>query len=180
MDADALHRAVLQQWRTAGGAIVVASCGTTMRGGVDDIIELRAAADPAGAVYVHVDAAGGGLVAAYTSPQPNWGFAHGADSLNISGHKILGMPVPAGISLIRRGLLPERAGEKYVADTDRTLACSRSGLAALLLWARLHSLGRTGMAALIGRCQEVAAYAADRLEQAGADPELLPGSLTVT
>ncbi|MEU1596644.1 aminotransferase class I/II-fold pyridoxal phosphate-dependent enzyme [Streptomyces sp. NPDC005708] len=180
MDAEDLRLKVLRQRRRAGGAIVVATCGTTMRGAVDDIVALRAAAEPAGAVYVHVDAAGGGLVAAHTSPQPSWSFAHGADSLNVSGHKILGMPVPAGISLVRRELLPERDGGEYIAATDRTLACSRSGLAALLLWARLRSLGRTGMAALISRCQEVAAYAVDQFEDAGADPDRLPGSLTVT
>ncbi|PQM20725.1 aminotransferase class V-fold PLP-dependent enzyme [Streptomyces xinghaiensis] len=166
--------------RRAGGAIVVATCGTTMLGAVDDITALRAAASAAGEVYVHVDAAGGGLVAAHTHPQPNWSFAHGADSLNVSGHKILGMPVPAGISLVRHELLSETAGGEYIAATDRTLACSRSGLASLLLWARLRSLGRTGMAALVGRCQEVAVYAVDRLERAGADPGLFPGSLTVT
>jgi histidine decarboxylase len=90
------------------------------------------------------------------------------------------MPVPAGISLVRRELLEERPGGEYIGATDHTLACSRSGLTALLLWARLRSLGRTGMAALISRCQEVAAYAVDRLENAGARPDHVPGSLTVT
>jgi histidine decarboxylase len=170
----------LLQRRGRQGAVVVATCGTTMRGAVDDVVALRAAAEAAGEVYVHVDAAGGGLVAAHTRPEPAWSFAHGADSLNISGHKVLGMPVPAGVSLVRRDLLPDTAGGEYIGASDRTLACSRSGLASLLLWARLRSLGRTGMAALIGRCQEVAAYAVDRLQQAGADPGRVPGSLTVT
>ncbi|MGX1886806.1 pyridoxal-dependent decarboxylase [Streptomyces sp. NPDC055287] len=159
------------------GAIVVATCGTTMRGAVDDIVALRTAA---GAVYLHVDAAGGGLVAAHSDPVPNWSFAHGADSVNISGHKVLGLPVPAGISLVRRDLLPAQDGGEYVAATDRTVACSRSGLTALLLWARLRALGHTGMAALIKRCQDTADYAHERLEQAGAHPGLFPGSLTVT
>jgi histidine decarboxylase len=180
MDPADLRLKVLQRRWATDGAIVLATCGTTMRGAVDDIAALRAAAEPAGRVYVHVDAAGGGLVAAHTYPQPNWGFAHGADSLNISGHKILGMPVPAGISLVRRELLEERPGGEYIGAADRTLAWPRSGLAALLLWARLRSLGRTGMAALVGRCQEVAAYAVDRLENAGAHPDHVPGSLTVT
>lgn len=180
MDPQDLRLQVLQRRRTADGVIVVATCGTTMRGAVDDVVALRAAAGAAGPVYVHVDAAGGGLIAAHTSPQPHWSFAHGADSLNISGHKILGLPVPAGISLTRRELLPEISGGEYIAATDRTLACSRSGLASLLLWARLRSLGRSGMAALVARCQDVAAYAFARLEEAGAAPGRAPGSLTVT
>lgn len=151
-----------------------------MRGAVDDIAALRGAAAAAGPVHVHVDAAAGGLVAAHTSPQPSWSFAHGADSLNISGHKILGLPVPAGISLTRRELMPQVMGGEYVGTADRTLACSRSGLASLLMWARLRSLGRSGMAALVMRCQDVAAYAVDRLEEAGVRPERVHGSLTVT
>jgi histidine decarboxylase len=180
MDTEDLRLQVMQRRRAGDGAIVVATCGTTMRGAVDDIVAIRTAAQAAGQVYVHVDAAGGGLVAAHTHPQPHWSFAHGADSLNISGHKVLGMPVPAGVSLVRRELLAERASAEYIGATDRTLACSRSGLASLLLWARLRSLGRSGMAALISRCQDVAAYAVDRLQQAGADPGRVPGSLTVT
>lgn len=179
MDAEDLRLRVRQR-RPAGGSIVVATCGTTMRGAVDDIVALRAAAETAGTVHMHVDAAGGGLVAAHASPQPHWSFAYGADSVNISGHKILGLPVPAGISLVRRDLLPETAAGKYIAAADHTLACSRSALASLLLWARLRSLGRTGMAALISRCQEVAAYAVGRLEKAGAGPGHVPGTLTVT
>ncbi|WP_189719217.1 pyridoxal-dependent decarboxylase, partial [Streptomyces chryseus] len=162
------------------GAIVVATCGTTMRGAVDDIVALRTAALAAGAVYVHVDAAGGGLIAAHSDPVPNWSFAHGANSVNICGHKALDLPIPAGICLVRRDLLPAQDGGEYVAASDRTVACSRSGLAALLLWARLRSLGRTGMAALIRRCQDTALYAHRRLEEAGAHPGLVPGSLTVT
>ena len=100
-----------------------------------------------------VDAAGGGLVAAHTRPEPNWSFAHDADSLNVSGHPVLGVPVPAaGVSLVRRALLPEAAGGECIAATDRTPACSCSDLACLLLWARLRSLGRAGVAALVGRC----------------------------
>ncbi|MFE7779340.1 pyridoxal-dependent decarboxylase [Streptomyces sp. NPDC057445] len=186
MDAEDLRiqsfarRRITPAFGRGPGAIVVATCGTTMRGAVDDITMLRRAAMAAGAVYMHVDAAGGGLIAAYSDPQPNWSFAHGADSVNISGHKVLGLPVPAGISLVRRDLLPAARGGEYIAATDRTLACSRSGLAALLLWARLRALGTTGMAALVHRGQEMAAYAVGRLEQAGVNPGRFPGSLTVT
>ncbi|WP_260848717.1 pyridoxal-dependent decarboxylase [Streptomyces sp. SLBN-118] len=180
MDAEDLRLQVLLRRRRAGGAIVVATCGTPMRGAVDDIVALRAAAEAAGTVHLHVDAAGGGLVAAHTSPQPNWSFAHGADSMNISGHPVLGLPVLSGISLVRRELLLEPVRGQYIESADRTLPCSHSGPASLLLWARLRVLGRSGMAALIGRCQEVAAYAVGRLGEAGADPGRVPGSLTVT
>ncbi|MFJ5220512.1 pyridoxal-dependent decarboxylase [Streptomyces sp. NPDC088354] len=181
--ADSAAQAALRSrgriYRRRLGAIVVAACGTTMRGAVDDIRQLRAAASVAGPVHLHVDAAGGGLIAAHTDPAPRWGFADTADSLNISGHKILGLPAPAGIFLVRAELVTPAVGGEYLATTDDTLACSRSGLAALLLWARLQELGRARVAAMIRRCQDVAAYAVDRLAEAGVNPSRFPGSLTV-
>ncbi|MFF3257013.1 pyridoxal-dependent decarboxylase [Actinacidiphila glaucinigra] len=166
-------------YRRRVGAIVVAACGSTMRGAVDDIRELRRAAAVAGPVHLHVDAAGGALIAAHTDPAPRWSFADTADSMNISAHKVLGLPVPAGISLVRAELVTAADSGEYLATTDHTLACSRSGLAVLLLWARLQELGQTGVAAMIGRCQDVAAYAVERLAEAGVNPSRFPGSLTV-
>jgi len=184
MDAEDLRIQVLVRRRTRFGSgrepgvIVAATCGTALRGAVDDIVALRAAA--AGPVYLHVDAASAGLVAAHGEPAPRWSFAHGADSLTIGGHQVLGLPVPAGIVLARRALPPGMPGAGGPAATGRALACPRSSLAALLLWVRLRSLGWSGVTALIRRCQDTAAYAVDRLEQAGADPGRFPGSLTVT
>ena len=166
-------------YRRRVGAIVVAACGSTMRGAVDDIRELRRAASVAGPVHLHVDAAGGALIAAHTDPAPRWSFADTADSMNISAHKVLGLPVPAGISLVRADLVTATEGGEYLATTDHTLACSRSGLAVLLLWARLQELGQSGVSAMIGRCQDVAAYAVERLAEAGVNPTRFPGSLTV-
>ncbi|MEU4000751.1 pyridoxal-dependent decarboxylase [Streptomyces fungicidicus] len=85
MDPEELRLQALQR-RGRGGAVVVATFGTTMRGAVDDVRVLRA------------------------------------------------------------------AGGECIAVTDRTPACSCSDLACLLLWARLRSLGRAAVAALVGRC----------------------------
>ncbi|MFE4829858.1 histidine decarboxylase [Streptomyces sp. NPDC056672] len=187
MDPDVLKAATLIMRRLnprtgrGPGAIVLATIGTTMRGAYDDVTALRRTAGTAGDVYVHADAASGGLVAAHAPSKPRWSFAHGADSLSISGHKVIGLPMPCGVVLVRRDLAVAAApGGEYTGAADRTLACSRNGLAALFMWASLRRLGHAGMRAHILRCLDTAAYAHERLAQAGADPARTADSLMVT
>lgn len=164
--------------RRGAGALVVATCGTPLHGAIDHVADLRAAAAAFGPVHVHVDASAGGLVAAHTDLVPPWSLAHGAHSITLSGHPLLGLPVPAGISLVRRVQDPPTT--LGITVPDRLVAGARSGLGALLLWTRLRSLGRAGVAAMVARCQEVAAYAVERFEAAGASPQRFPGSVAVT
>ena len=164
--------------RRGAGAVVLATCGTPLRGAVDNVVALRTAAVESGRVHVHVDATTGGLAAAHSDEMPPWSLAHGADSITLSAHGLLGLPVPAGISLMRRVQIP--ATTAGITVPDRSVVGARGGLAALLLWTRLRSLGRAGVAAMVSRCQDVAAYAEDRFKGAGARPARFPGSLTVT
>ncbi|MET8816401.1 hypothetical protein ABZW47_30925 [Streptomyces sp. NPDC004549] len=166
MDPDDLR--VQTRLRREAGALVVATCGTPLRGAVDDVSELSAAAAAATA---------GALVAAHSTPVPAWSLAHGAHSVTLSGHRLLGLPVPAAVSLVRRR---QRAPVRPGTVPGRLLAGSGSGLAAVLLWTRLRSLGRGGVAAMVARCQDVAAYAVEQFERAGAGPGRFPGSLSVT
>ncbi|MFF7953706.1 DUF6875 domain-containing protein [Streptomyces griseorubiginosus] len=177
-----IHRRAHPELRRQGpGAIVVATAATTFRGAWDDAALLHRAARAAGEVYLHVDAALGGPLAAYAPSEPSWNFTHGADSLSISAHKLLGLPVPAGVFLARTDVVPEPAdGAEYIGATDRTWGCSRSGLSVLLMWAALRRLGHDGMRARVLSCLETAAYATERLQRVGARPERLQDSLTVT
>ncbi|MGW7197315.1 histidine decarboxylase [Streptomyces chryseus] len=186
MDAEALkiaayfHRKVRPYGGRGPGAIVLATIGTTMRGAYDDVTELRKWASAAGEVYVHADAASGGLIAAHAPSGPRWNFQHGADSITISGHKLLGSPVPCGVVLARRELVAEPApASEYTQASARTLGCSRSGLAAILLWSALRRLGHTGLRTHILRCLETAQYAVAQLTRAGAHPTHTTDSLTV-
>ncbi|MEV0965509.1 pyridoxal-dependent decarboxylase [Streptomyces sp. NPDC049910] len=164
--------------RGGAGAAVVATCGTPQRGAIDNVADLRAVAAAAGPVHVHVDATAGGLAAAHSNRVPPWSLAHGAHSITLSGHPLLGLPVPAGISLVRRETMPPTPSG--ITLPDHLVVGSRGGLATLMLWTRLRSLGRAGVAAMVARCQDVAAYAFEQFEAAGVSPELVPGSLTVT
>ncbi|MEU7031580.1 pyridoxal-dependent decarboxylase [Streptomyces sp. NPDC046275] len=176
MDPDDLRLQV--RMRRGAGALVVATCGTPLHGAIDDVAELRATAAAFGPVHVHVDASAGGLAAAHTDRVASWSLAHGAHSITLSGHPLLGLPVPAGVSLVRRAQGPHT--NLPITLPDRLLVGARSGLSALLLWARLRSLGQAGVAAMVARSQEVAAYALATFEAAGVAPERFPGSLTVT
>ncbi|WP_327411202.1 pyridoxal-dependent decarboxylase (plasmid) [Streptomyces sp. NBC_01281] len=174
MDPDDLR--LQTRIRREAGALVVATCGTPLRGAVDDVSALQAAAAAAGRVHMHVDATAGALVAAHSTPVPAWSLAHGAHSITLSGHRLLGLPLPAAICLARREpSTPTRPATTFPATAD-----PGNALAVLLLWTRLRSLGRGGVAALVARCQDVAAYAVEQLEAIGADPGRLPGSLAVT
>ncbi|MEU4098048.1 pyridoxal-dependent decarboxylase [Streptomyces sp. NPDC026673] len=179
MDPDALHDACVARRRrdlltgrlAPRGAIVVATIGSTMTGSLDDPVQLRTAAAAAGEVHIHADAACGGLLAAFAENPRPWDFDAGVDSLQLSTHKVLGSPIPAGVVLARADLIPAgRAGEYVGSVSDRTLGCSRSGLAPLLTWAALRRLGTTGLCAQVRRCQETAAYAMQRLEESGWQP----------
>ncbi|WP_320775845.1 pyridoxal-dependent decarboxylase [Streptomyces sp. CRN 30] len=187
MDPDALYAACRTRRRRDAltgrrprGAVVVATVGTTMRGAVDDLPALRAASAPAGPVHVHSDAALGGLLAAFSPARPAWGLGQGADSLSVSGHKLVGCPVPCGVVLTPdRYVSPVPVGA-YLGTDDHTLGCSRSGLAAALLWMRLRRLGTSGVRDLVHRCRRTAVYARTALERAGARPERLPEAIAVT
>ena len=180
-----LHPTVLRDAvaaRPGRGAIVLATAGTTMTGAHDDPTALRRAAKEGGAgpVHVHTDGALGGLIAALTPGLPRVQFDAGTDSVSLSGHKLLGTPMPCGVVLTRTRHASPTATASYVAARNRTLDCSRNGTAALLLWAQLRQLGRSGLAQMIGRCLETAAYAHWRLHMLGYQPERQAHSPIVT
>ncbi|MFD7735112.1 histidine decarboxylase [Kitasatospora phosalacinea] len=177
LDTDALHRAAA---RCPGrGAVVAATVGTTMLGGVDDLPAVRAALRPAGEHHLHVDAALGGLVAALGPTTLPWAFEAGADSVTVSGHKLLGIPLPCAVVLARAELLPGSSSGDYLGADDRTLACSRNGLTPVMLWYQLRRHGTDGLRTRIRRCLDVAAHAEHRLAALGRRPWRHPASLTV-
>ncbi|MFJ9379360.1 pyridoxal-dependent decarboxylase [Streptomyces sp. NPDC101455] len=174
------HRTLTPGGGRGPGAIVLASIGTTFRGAYDNVGELRRAAAAAGDVYVHADAALAGFAAPYLPTRPSWSIADGSDSLSMSGHKFIGLPMPAGVFLARDEAVPPADGAEYVRATDRTWGCSRSGLAVLCLWSALRRLGHEGLSERVRSCLDTAAYAVRQLERVGVRPERYPDGLVVT
>lgn len=178
MDTAALARACAAD--PGHGAVVVATIGTTMSGAVDEVDAIIDAAAAAGRVYVHLDAALGGLVVPFTDLGPIWGFTRPEiGSIAVSMHKGLGMPVPCAVALCRSELVHTKVEGEYVGATDATLVCSRSGLASVLLWYSLATKGRTGLEHNARTALATAAHAVDRFTAAGLNPQWNADSIVV-
>lgn len=153
--------------------IVFVNIGTTMKGAIDDLDGIRAIlrdlAIPR--AYIHADAALHGMVLPFVAdPQP-WDFRAGVDSIAISGHKMIGSPIPCGVALARREHVDRIARKiEYVGTLDTTLSGSRDAITPLFLWYALRTAGREGFRRRIRRCLEIADYAIERLEPLGVHP----------
>lgn len=162
--------------------IIFANIGTTMKGASDNlgIIHglLQDMAVPQ--YYIHADAALSGLILPFVQNPPPWNFAHGADSISISGHKMIGSPLPCGICLAKKHNVERIARSvEYVGVLDTTIAGSRNSFTPLILWTALRKLGRSGLSAMVHECLATAQYAVERLRTAGIDAWRNPHSITV-
>jgi len=162
--------------------IIFANIGTTMKGAVDDLAKIRAILDDLAIAnaYVHADAALSGMILPFVpEPQP-WNFAHGADSISISGHKMLGSPLPCGVVLARKAHVDRiKRSIEYVGALDTTIAGSRSAFTPLILWHRLRSLGDHGLRAMVHESMACAEYAVKKLNAEGIKAWRHANSLTV-
>ena len=125
-------------------AIILATIGTTMRGAVDDIPTIRQIIDELGIEehYIHADAAFSGMILPYVDdPQP-FGFDAGINSISISGHKLIGAPLPCGVVVTRKHLV-ETLGRavELIGVNDTTLSGSRNALTPLMLWYAINRYG---------------------------------------
>ncbi|MEU4804940.1 histidine decarboxylase [Actinosynnema sp. NPDC023587] len=180
MDTTALLRELVRHPGRA--AVVTATIGTTGRGAVDDLPGIRRALAAAGVERsrVHCDAAFGGLLAEFGDEAIPWNLASGADSVALSGHKVIGAPMPCGVVLAPEADVAgiRSAGVAVGADDD-TVTGSRDAVSPLLLWHRLHGLGREGVAELVRRCHRTAAHAQRELASIGRNPSRARGGTIV-
>lgn len=116
--------------------VIVATLGSTMTSSVDDVVKLRALAEAKGhKVYIHADAAIDGMILPFLEDTLPYQLTQGIDSVSISGHKIIGSPIPCGVVLTHKYYVDKvKKYIDYVANHDATLTGSRSGFAALILW----------------------------------------------
>jgi glutamate/tyrosine decarboxylase-like PLP-dependent enzyme len=149
IDPSALRQS-LSQARASGkrGFLCVLNMGTTMFGSVDDIDSFTALLDDHGAPYrVHIDAAFGGFVYPFTTPQHRLDFRNPrVESMTMDAHKMLQAPYGTGIFLARKGLMKHVCTEAaaYVHGKDYTLCGSRSGANAVAVWMILQAYGSEG------------------------------------
>ena len=152
--------------------IVCATVGTTMKGAVDDIAAIHGMFDEFALErhYIHADAALSGMILPFIDDPPAWNFQAGVDSIAISGHKMIGSPIPCGVVLAKRANVERIAsGIEYIGTLDTTLTGSRNGHTPLFLWYAFHTVGVEGFRRIIPACLEMADYAVERLSAVGRD-----------
>ncbi|WP_445989856.1 histidine decarboxylase [Chromobacterium haemolyticum] len=164
--------------------IVFVNVGTTMKGAVDDIgiiqDKLAQAGIPRRDYYLHADAALSGMILPFVdAPQP-YSFADGIDSISVSGHKMIGSPMPCGIVLAKRSNVSRISVEiDYISARDQTISGSRNGHTPMMLWAAIKSRPLAEWRRKVRHCLDMAQYAIDRFQAAGIQAWRCQNSITV-
>ena len=162
--------------------IFLANIGTTMKGAVDDLRQVRSILDDLAVTrsYIHSDAALSGMILPFVpDPQP-FAFDSGADSIAISGHKFIGAPLPCGVVLTKKDYVARISRSiEYVGVMDTTLPGSRNAWTPLLLWYALERYGIEGFRELVAGALGTAQYAVDRLNDSGLPAWRNRNSITV-
>ncbi len=150
--------------------IMMANIGTTMKGAVDDVDKMRDILDDLAVSnsYIHADAALSGMILPFVEdPQP-YGFDRGFDSVAVSGHKMIGSPLPCGVTLTRKDYVSRIARSiEYVGVLDTTLTGSRSAFAPLLIWYAFQRHGLEGFKEIVTNSLQQAEYAVQRFNEVG-------------
>ena len=162
--------------------IIFANIGTTMTGAVDNLQTIQSIMQDCAisAYYIHADAALSGMILPFVEqPQP-FDFSAGVDSIAISGHKMIGSPIPCGLALAKKTHVERIARSvEYVATLDTTVTGSRNAITPLFLWHAIHSKGREGFTTIVNHCLAMADYAIQRFSEAGIKAWRNPNSITV-
>ena len=162
--------------------IVFANAGTTMTGAVDRLDRIREVLERQCTpnAYIHVDAAFSGMILPFVDDPPPWHFGAGADSISISGHKMIGSPLPCGVAMVRKGHM-ERISRsvEYVGALDTTISGSRNAITPLMLWYALRLHGEDGLRERVDDSLRKAAYVEKALKGIGVEAWRNPCSVTV-
>lgn len=182
MDENDLIRKIVAQ--KVANPIIFANIGTTLRGAVDNIAAIQRRLEQAGIprehYYLHADAALSGMILPFVDhPQP-FTFADGIDSIAVSGHKMIGSPIPCGIVVAKREHVEHISVDvDYISAPDRTISGSRNGHTPLIIWAAILSRSFAEWRQRTKRCLDMAQYAVDRFQDAGIDAWRHENSITV-
>ena len=168
MDYDDLRTAILRN--QGHPALIIANIGSTMKGAVDDLGRIRSVIEETAPprAYIHADAALSGMILPFVNdPQP-FGFDSGIDSFAVSGHNMIGSPLPCGIVLTRRAYATQISGAaEYVGVMDTTLLGSRSAFAPMIIWYGLNRFGSDGYRKIVAGMLDTAEYAVERFKASG-------------
>ena len=162
--------------------IIFANIGTTMKGAVDDVSKITAIMRSLAIrqYYIHADAALSGMILPFVDNPPLYDFSAGIDSISISGHKMIGSPIPCGIVLAKKEHVDRIARSvEYVGSLDTTLSGSRNSITPLFLWFALKSVKFEGFKQSIYECLALADYTIAQFKTLNIHAWRNPNSITV-
>lgn len=164
--------------------IIFANIGTTMKGAIDNIALIKQRLSAIGIApqnyYLHADAALSGMILPFVDDAPAFSFADGIDSISVSGHKMIGSPIPCGIVLARRHLVDRiKVDVDYISARDQTISGSRNGFTPMVIWVAIKGRTMAEWRELISRCLSIAEYVVERLNHHGVPAWRHPHSITV-
>ena len=130
--------------------IINVNIGTTVKGAVDNldrILRILKTLDiPRERFHIHCDGALFAMMMPFVDWAPEISFKKPIDSIAVSGHKMLGCPMPCGIALSRKEHVKKVEQRiDYLNSVDTTIMGSRNGQAALYLWYSLRKKGLAGI-----------------------------------
>ncbi|WP_394822444.1 pyridoxal phosphate-dependent decarboxylase family protein [Pendulispora albinea] len=177
MDVDALRAAIARD-RAEGKTpfLVAATVGTTATGAIDPLRDLAALCKSEG-LWLHADAAWGGIALFSDSLRPHVAGLAETDSITWDAHKTLPVPMGAGMFFSRTSapsdaLFSVRAG--YVPEIEpgtpdlyqRSVQWSRRFIG-LKIFMTLAELGDLGMAAIVEHQAQMGRYLREALGARG-------------
>ncbi len=159
---------------TKNTVAVVGTAGTAELGAVDPIAKLSEIALSRG-VYLHVDAAFGGLILPFLSEighaAADFDFRlEGVKSITVDPHKMGMTTIPAGGILFRNNTFLDyiKTETPYLTEElQYTFVGTRSGAPAAATWAVFERLGREGFKTTIQHCIRLTAFSSSKLEALG-------------
>lgn len=154
--------------------IINCNIGTTVKGAVDSldrILEvLHRLNIPRERFYIHCDGALFAMMLPFVSDYngTELSFEKPIDSIAVSGHKMLGSPMPCGIAITRmKHVKKVEQRIDYLNSVDTTIMGSRNGQAPLFMWYSLKRKGMEGIKKDVEHCLRTAEYLRDTLTKAG-------------
>lgn len=136
---------------------IVVTAGTAELGAIDPIEEISESAVE-NDVWLHVDAAFGGLILPFLKTAPIFDFKlQGVTSVTVDPHKMGMAVIPTGGILFRDRTLiePIKTETPYLTDKIQyTFAGTRTGAAVASAWAVFHFLGREGFEKIVTNCMK--------------------------
>jgi len=163
-------------------AILFVNIGTTMTGAVDNLDRIKQILKDNAIThyYIHCDAALGGMILPFVERPPPFDFNAGIDSMAISGHKMIGSPIPCGIALAKKCHVDRIArAVEYISTFDTTVSGSRNAITPLFLWYSIHRLGINGFRQIVQDCLKMADYTVHRFNDYGIPAWRNDNSITV-